>query len=112
VEKPVKNVRQKAGLNRTIGDQAWGVFVKMLRYKVAWRGGLLVEVPVTHQPAVPQLRVHSRDEPRVTKPPWLHQPGELHCKESVKRVPKAAWSPPEIEIYKISFELTNTGPSI
>jgi putative transposase len=44
VEKPGKNIRQKAGLNRTIGDQAWGKFIAMLRYKMDWRGGLLIEV--------------------------------------------------------------------
>ncbi|WP_051949291.1 RNA-guided endonuclease TnpB family protein [Methylosinus sp. PW1] len=44
VEEPGKNVRQKAGLNRSILDQGWGMFRTMLNYKLAERGGRLVEV--------------------------------------------------------------------
>ena len=43
VGKPGNNIRQKSGLNRIIGDQGWGMFVSMLRYKQDWRGGLLLE---------------------------------------------------------------------
>jgi putative transposase len=45
VEKPGKNVRAKAGLNRAIHDQGWGMFRTMLGWKLAERGGRLVEVP-------------------------------------------------------------------
>ncbi len=45
VEKPGRNVRQKAGLNRSILDQGWGAFRVMLAYKLAERGGRLIEVP-------------------------------------------------------------------
>lgn len=45
VENPGKNVRAKSGLNRSILDQGWGMFRKMLAYKLAWRGGKLVAVP-------------------------------------------------------------------
>lgn len=43
-EEPGKNVRAKAGLNRAILDQGWGAFRVMLAYKLAIRGGSLVEV--------------------------------------------------------------------
>lgn len=43
--KPGRNVRQKAGLNRAILDQGWGSFGVLLAYKLAERGGTLVEVP-------------------------------------------------------------------
>lgn len=39
VEEPGKNVRAKAGLNRSILDQGWGVFATFLGYKLAERGG-------------------------------------------------------------------------
>ncbi len=43
-EAPGTNVRAKAGLNRSILDQGWGMLVAMLAYKLAWRGGMLVKV--------------------------------------------------------------------
>ena len=45
---PGKMVRQKAGLNRAILDQGWGGFRIMLGYKLADRGGRLVEVPAAY----------------------------------------------------------------
>jgi putative transposase len=44
VAEPGRRVRQKAGLNRAILDQGWGLFRTMLAYKLADRGGRLVEV--------------------------------------------------------------------
>ncbi len=44
VEAPGKNVRQKAGLNRSILDAAWGEFTRQLTYKVEWRGGQVILV--------------------------------------------------------------------
>ncbi|MHB8147834.1 MAG: RNA-guided endonuclease InsQ/TnpB family protein [Vulcanimicrobiaceae bacterium] len=44
IEQPGTNVAQKAGLNRRILDQGWGTFARMLDYKLAWRGGLLVRI--------------------------------------------------------------------
>ena len=43
-EKPGKNVRAKAGLNRSILDAGWGKLHGMLKYKMGWRNGLLLEV--------------------------------------------------------------------
>ena len=45
---PGKKVRQKTGLNRAILDQGWGMFRAMLAYKLADRGGRLVEVPAAY----------------------------------------------------------------
>jgi putative transposase len=42
--KPGKNVAQKSGLNRAILDQGWAAFGRMLGYKLAWSGGLLIRV--------------------------------------------------------------------
>lgn len=38
----------KAGLNRAVLDQGWGTFAAMLAYKLADRGGTLVEVPAAY----------------------------------------------------------------
>jgi putative transposase len=48
VEEPGRNVRQKAGLNRAILDQGWATLKAMLAYKLADRGGQLVEVAAAH----------------------------------------------------------------
>lgn len=47
-EAPGANVRQKAGLNRSILAQGWGGFLAMLDYKLAERGGGLVRVDPAH----------------------------------------------------------------
>jgi putative transposase len=45
IEEPGKNVAQKAGLNRSISQEAWGRTVTMLTYKAARYGGSLYKVP-------------------------------------------------------------------
>ena len=44
-ETPGRNVSAKAGLNRSIGEQAWGRFVQMLVYKAESAGKRVVPVP-------------------------------------------------------------------
>lgn len=48
VEAPGRNVRQKAGLNRSILDAGWSGLARMLKYKLEERGGELVEVPAAY----------------------------------------------------------------
>lgn len=48
VERPGVHVRAKAGLNRSILAQGWGVLQWQLRYKVERSGGRLVEVPAAY----------------------------------------------------------------
>ncbi|MFE2433260.1 RNA-guided endonuclease InsQ/TnpB family protein [Streptomyces sp. NPDC059409] len=45
IESPGVHVAQKSGLNRAIASEAWGRTVELLMYKVADRGGLLIQVP-------------------------------------------------------------------
>lgn len=45
VEQPGRNVRAKAGLNRSILDQGWAEFLRQLEYKMLWAGGLFLAVP-------------------------------------------------------------------
>jgi len=44
-ERPGRNVRAKAGLNKAIRDQGWYEFRRQLMYKAAWQGGMLLAVP-------------------------------------------------------------------
>ena len=44
-EQPGRNVRAKAGLNRSILDQGWAEFRRQLEYKMLWAGGLFLAVP-------------------------------------------------------------------
>lgn len=44
-QKHGKNVKQKSGLNRSILDQGWGEFIRQLKYKMDWSGGIVVDVP-------------------------------------------------------------------
>ena len=44
VEDPGRNVAAKSGLNRSILDQGWGAFARMLEYKIRDRGGHLLMV--------------------------------------------------------------------
>jgi putative transposase len=48
VEAPGRNVRQKSILNRSILNVGWSRFAEMLRYKLTWNGGTLVEVPAAY----------------------------------------------------------------
>jgi len=45
IETPGKHVRAKAGLNKSILDQAWFEFRRQLQYKLSWNGGELIAVP-------------------------------------------------------------------
>lgn len=41
---PGRNVKAKSGLNRSILDQGWGMFIQMLQYKQTWLGGEVIKV--------------------------------------------------------------------
>lgn len=47
-ERPGRNVRAKAGLNKAILSQGWHEFKRQLAYKLAWRGGNLIEIDPRH----------------------------------------------------------------
>ena len=48
LDNPGRNVKAKAGLNRSILDQGWSMFAGMLEYKQQWRGGEVLYVPAHH----------------------------------------------------------------
>jgi putative transposase len=48
IEEPGRNVKPKAGLNKSILDQGWFEFRRQLEYKLSWKGGMLREVNPRH----------------------------------------------------------------
>ena len=71
VEEPGRKVRQKAGLNRAILDQGWGAFRTMLAYKLADRGGRLVEVPAAYTSQTCPVCGHVHPDNRKSQPAFL-----------------------------------------
>jgi putative transposase len=66
-EQPGKNVRAKAGLNRSILDQGWYTFEQMLDYKLKKRGGQLVRVPAAYTSQRCSACGHTAAENRPTQ---------------------------------------------
>ena len=67
VENPGKNIRQKAGLNRAILDQAWYEFRRQLEYKLRWRGGQLILVSPQYTSQCCPACGHTAKENRTTQ---------------------------------------------
>ena len=67
VENPGKNIRQKAGLNRAILDQAWYEFRRQLEYKLRWRGGQLIPVSPQYTSQCCPACGHTAKENRTTQ---------------------------------------------
>lgn len=44
IELPGKKVKAKSGLNKSILDQGWGTFKRLLKYKLEWAGGIFLKV--------------------------------------------------------------------
>ena len=64
---PGKNVRQKAGLNRSLLDQGWGAFLRMLEYKADWSGGRVVRIPPQYTSQTCAVCGHVSPENRTTQ---------------------------------------------
>lgn len=64
---PGKHVKAKAGLNRGILDQGWGLFVSMLDYKLEELGGQLVKVPPHYTSQTCPCCGHQAKENRKTQ---------------------------------------------
>ena len=48
IENKGKNVKAKSGLNKSILDQGWSLFVTLLEYKQDWAGGQVIKVPAAY----------------------------------------------------------------
>lgn len=44
MENPGRNVKAKTGLNKSILDQGWSAFLRMIGYKQEWSGGKFIQV--------------------------------------------------------------------
>jgi putative transposase len=65
--KPGKNVKSKSGLNKSILDQGWGMFVQMLEYKQAWSGGDVLRVNPKNTSRTCPCCGHVAKENRITQ---------------------------------------------
>ena len=65
VNDPGRNVRAKAGLNKSILDQGWAEFRRQLEYKQTWRGGMVVAVDPRNTRA--QSGPSMKQEPSVSE---------------------------------------------
>ncbi len=66
-EKHGKKVAQKSGLNRSILDQGWGMFVTMLEYKQDWNGGSVLKVNAQYTSQTCPCCNHVAKENRLTQ---------------------------------------------
>ena len=67
IEQPGTNVRQKAGLNRSILDQGWSEFGRYLEYKQEWNGGMVIIVPAKNTSRQCSLCLYTSAENRKTQ---------------------------------------------
>jgi putative transposase len=67
VEAPGTNVAAKAGLNRSILDAGWGVFLNVLRAKAESAGRVIVEVDARHTSQRCAQCGHTASENRVSQ---------------------------------------------
>ena len=67
VDAPGRNVRQKAGLNKSILDQGWGEFRRQLEYKGAWAGTMIVAVAPHHTSQTCPACAHVSKDNRTTQ---------------------------------------------
>ncbi len=64
---PGRNVRAKAGLNRSILDQGWFEFRRQLEYKQGWMGGWAIAVPAQNTSRTCSCCGHVAAENRLTQ---------------------------------------------
>ena len=67
IEEPGKNVAAKSGLNKSILDQGWYEFRRMLEYKQEWTGGQLITIPPQYTSQKCSKCGHTEKENRVTQ---------------------------------------------
>ena len=71
VEEPGRNVRQKAGLNRSMLDVAPSQIRQMLEYKAAWYGSRLIAVPAAYTSQGCSICGHVHKDNRLTQAEFL-----------------------------------------
>lgn len=66
-EFPGKNVRAKSGRNKSILDQGWYEFRRQQEYKLTWRGGILIAVPLQNTSRTCPCCGHVSEDNRKTQ---------------------------------------------
>lgn len=69
---PGRNVKAKSGLNKSILNQGWGLFVQMLEYKQAWLGGDVLKVDPKYTSQTCPCCGHVAKDNRLTQ-------AQFHC---------------------------------
>ena len=67
ITEPSTNVAQKRGLNRSIAGAGWGKLAEQCKYKTAWLGGQVVEVPAAYSSQTCASCGHVDSKSRVTQ---------------------------------------------
>jgi putative transposase len=98
IEAPGRKVRQKAGLNRGILDQAWGKFARQLEYKTAAIGGAVVFVNAAYSSRECRVCAHVDKANRKTQASFLciacghTEHADTHAEKNILARGRAAWN--------------------
>ena len=94
---PGKNVRAKAGLNRSILDAAWGEFARQLAYKLDWRGGRVFRVSPAYTSRRCRCCGHEAAENRKTQSVFAcvtcghTENADVHAAKNILAAGHAVW---------------------
>ena len=97
VDRPGKNVRQKAGLNRGILDAAWAEFRRQLEYKLAAVGGQVIAVNPAYTSRTCRLCGHEAAENRVSQAQFQcvacghAEHADIHAAKNILAAGHAVW---------------------
>jgi len=98
VAAPGQRVRQKAGLNRSIQDAAWGAFTRQLGDKTRWRGGQVILVNPAYTSRTCRCCGHEAPENRKTQSAFLcvacghTEHADVHAAKNILAAGHAAWA--------------------
>lgn len=95
---PGRRVRQKAGLNRAILDQAWGEFARQLGYKLAAVGGQLIRVAPAYTSRTCRMCGHESADNRKTQSVFAcvacghTEHADVHAAKNILAAGHAVWA--------------------
>lgn len=95
---PGRNVRAKAGLNRSILDQGWGEFRRQLEYKCTWRGGEVIAVPPAYTSRTCRKCKHESADNRKTQSVFAcvacghTEHADIHAAKNILAAGYAVWA--------------------
>lgn len=95
---PGKNVRAKAGLNRSILDAAWGEFARQITYKLQWRGGRAIFVSPAYTSRTCRICQHESAENREAQSVFAcvacghTENADIHAAKNILAAGHAVWA--------------------